>query len=109
MAPHRRAYNIKTLWALVLLAIAYGSLLYSLRTLTGTNTLDGIIGVLLGLYICSHPAANMLDLLFFERATRRPASSRRSGISWLALNILVLLVGWIVITIRAARFTARAT
>jgi type II secretory pathway component PulL len=70
--------------------------------------MDGIIGVLLGLYICSHPAANMLDALFFERRFQRPDSSRWSGISWLALNILVLLVGWLVITIGATQLTARA-
>ena len=105
---HRREHNIKPLGGSVLLAIAYSGLLYYLRTLTGANTLDGIIGVLLGLYICSHPAANMLDALFFERRFQRQGSSRWSGISWLALNLLVLLVGWLVITIGATQLTARA-
>ncbi|HBY93969.1 MAG TPA: hypothetical protein DEP84_08400 [Chloroflexi bacterium] len=108
MDQYRRGHNIKMLWASVLLGIAYASLQYSLHRLTGSKSLDGIIGVLLGLYICSHPAANMVDLLFFERGTRRRVSSTRSVIVWLALNILVLLVGWIVITIGATRFAGRA-
>src|SRR4030042_197159 len=97
MDQHRRGRNIKTLWALVLLGIAYSSLLYYQRTLTGTNNVDGIIGVLLGLYICSHPAANVVDMLFFGRGVRGQFSSRRSAVLWLALNMLVLLIGWIVI------------
>jgi len=54
-----------------LLAITLGGLVYSgwvqfLGTLTGTNQVDGIIGVVFGLYICSHPAAFMVDLLFLK-------------------------------------------
>jgi hypothetical protein len=108
MEQHRRGRNILTLWGLVLLAIAYSSLLYYRRTLTGTNTLDGIVGVLLGLYICSHPAANALDVLFFRRAARRQVSSGWSGVWWLALNMLVLLIGWIVIIIGTTRLTGSA-
>ena len=105
MNQYPRGRNIKTLWGLILLAIAYSSLLYYRHALTGTNTLDGIVGVLLGLYICSRPAANVLDMLFFERGARRQVSSRRSGVAWLALNMLVLLIGWIVIIIGTTRFT----
>ena len=42
-------------------------LLHYLHTLTGIPVLDGSMGVTLGLYICSHPAANAVDMLFFER------------------------------------------
>ncbi len=49
-----------------------------------------------------------LDMLFFERGARRLVSSRRSGIVWLALNMLVLLIGWIVIIIGTTRLTERA-
>ena len=108
MNQHQRGRNFKTLWVLVLLAIIYGSLVYYRRTLIGTNRLEGIMGVLLGLYICSHPAANVLDMLFFGRDARRQASSRRSDVLWLALNMLVLLIGWIVIFIGTTRFIGRA-
>jgi len=108
MDQHRRGHNIKTLWALVLLGIAYSSLLYYQRTLTGTNNVDGIIGVMLGLYICSHPAANVVDMLFFGRGARRQFSSRRSAGLWLALNMLVLLTGWLVIFVGTTRLIGKA-
>jgi hypothetical protein len=108
MDQHQLGRNIKALWALVLLGIAYTGLLYYQRTLTGKNDIDGIIGVLLGLYICSHPAANVVDLLFFGRGVRRQSSSRRSVVFWLALDMLVLLIGWIVIFVGTTRLIGRA-
>ena len=65
MGEQRHGRNIKTMWALILLAIAYGGWLYYQHTLTGNDKLDGSIGVLLGLYICANSAANLLDRLFF--------------------------------------------
>jgi hypothetical protein len=103
MDQHWRGRNTMVLWGLILLAMVYGSLLYYLPTLTGAKMLDGSLGVLLGLYICSHPAANAVDLLFFKRRALYALSSEWSGIGWLALNMLVLLVGWIVIVIGATR------
>jgi len=77
--------------------IAYSSYLYSGDTLTGLNYLDGIVGVVLGLYICSHPSAHLIDMLFYRRGLRYPFSSRRSVVLWLALNVLVLLISGAVI------------
>jgi len=96
------------LWALVVLGIAYSGLLYSHGTLTGANNVDGVIGVLFGLYICSHPAANGVDLLFFRRSVRPHFPSRRAFVLWLALNGLALLIGWIVIFIGTTRLIGRA-
>ena len=56
MDQHGHGRNMKVLRGLVLLALAYRSLLYYLPTLTGANLLDGSLGLLLRLYICSHPA-----------------------------------------------------
>lgn len=67
MCERRRGRNVKTMCTLILLAIAYGGWLYYEHTLTGNNKLDGSIGVLLGLFICAHPAANLLDALLFLR------------------------------------------
>jgi hypothetical protein len=97
MDQHRRGRKIKTLWVLVLLGAVYSTLLYSRRTLTGRHNLDGILSMLLGLYICSHPAANLVDILFFSRGARGQFSPRRSFFLWLALNMLVFVVGWMVI------------
>ena len=96
-----------TLWAPVLLGITYSRLLYYQGTLTGANNVDGVIGVLFGPYICFHPAATLADMLFFGRSARRQFSSKPSAVLWLALNTLVLLIGWIVIFVRTTRFIGR--
>jgi hypothetical protein len=99
--------SYKTLGVAVLLALLYGGWLHTQRTITGISRLDGILGVLLGLFICSFPAANMLNLLFAARhAPSR--SSEWSALGWLGLNLLVLFVGWMVVTIGATRLIARA-
>jgi hypothetical protein len=101
---HRRPRGTGTLWALVLLAIGYAGLLLYVRTFTGTRLLDGAITVIVGLYVCSHPAANAVDLIFLQRGALREISSEWSGLGWLMLNVLVMFVGWLVIVIGATRF-----
>jgi len=108
MDQDQRRHNIKMLWAIVLIGIAYSGLLYFQRTLTGSDNIDGIIGVLLGLYICSHPAANVVDVLFFRQGARNQFSSKRSVAFWLALNIMLLLIGWIVIFVGTTHLIGRA-
>jgi hypothetical protein len=107
MDHHRRGRNTAILWALILLGVAYSSLLYYRRTLTGTEKVDAIIGVLLGLYICSHPAANVVDLLFFRGDVRSHFSSKWSVVLWVALNVLVLVIGWIAIFVGTTRLVGR--
>jgi hypothetical protein len=99
---HRRRRNSTALWVLILFAIAYGCLVRYLHTLTGSAMLDGSIGLSLGLYICSHPAANAIDILFCERDTLHDLSEE-SVIRWLALNVLVLLAGWIAVFVGVRR------
>jgi hypothetical protein len=103
MDKHGRRLNIKTLWAVVLIGMAYSLLLYFQGSPTGSNKWDGIFGVVLGLYICSHPAANMVDLLFFRRGIPRQFSLKGSLVLWLVFNILVLLVGWLAIFLGTTR------
>jgi hypothetical protein len=100
--------NSRRLVGLSLLAIVYSGWLYFQDTLTGAPTWDGVIGVILGLYVCSHPAANAVDRLFFRRDARGEILSRQAGVVWLALNILTLLIGWLAIFVGATRFTAGA-
>jgi hypothetical protein len=100
--------NTKALWGLTLLAIAYSAWFYCFDSLTGSSILDGAFSIVLGLYICSRPAANAIDLLFLERGAFRRAASGWASIRWLALNILTLLVGWIVIFIGTSCFTGRS-
>jgi hypothetical protein len=102
---HRKR-NSRLLWGMILLAILYGGLSQFVPALSGPNRISGIVGVLLGLYICSHPAANAVDILFFERGAIQRIASNWSGIGWLALNVLVFLVGWIIIVMGTTRLSA---
>jgi hypothetical protein len=104
MRERKRSRNFKFLLLLVLLALVYAILLVSLPTLTGIHRLDGSIGVLLGLYICSHPAAHIVDIMFFDRFFFSPGITRRKNIFWLLTNVLVMAIGWGVIVIGSTRF-----
>ena len=96
MGQRRAHHNSHILWALLLLALVYSSLLRYFQRLTGNPMLDGSIGAAIGLYICAHPAANAVNMLFFEQDLLRRLSEW-SVVCWLALNLLVLLVGWMVL------------
>jgi hypothetical protein len=68
--------------------------------------LQGSLGLVLGLYICSRPAANGIDLFFAQRGTWRRIFTVRSGIEWIVLNALVMIVGWLVLVTGVTRFSA---
>ena len=104
MKQPRLEHHPTRMWVSVLFGIAYSSVFLFVYTLTGSTTLDGIIGVLLGLYIGSHPAARLLDMLYMQSRTRYEFVSSESGIFWLAVTIMVLLAGIITIVIGANRF-----
>ena len=97
----------KLLWALILLAAVYSLWFNRRQTLTGNSMIDGAFSVLLGLFICSRPAGNAIDLLFFERTVIHRIVSEWSSIRWLALNILTLVMGWTVIYLGTAHLTSR--
>lgn len=101
----RRIRKVLVLGGATLLAVIYRTLLSGLHTLTRSNKGDGIIGILLGLYICSHPAANLLDTLLFGRDDWR-SGAKLSIILWLAMNVFVLVLGWIMIFTGMLLFTA---
>jgi len=88
----------------MLLALAYSAVLFVYGPLTGETPIDGAIGVVLGLYVCSHPAANVLDLLFSDGGIVRRGGEER-GITWYVLNLLVLMAGWFVVWAGLTRFT----
>jgi len=93
---------------LAMLGVIYSILISSQRTLTGINDLDGIIGVVFGLFICSRPAAHLVDLLFYRQSIQNQFSSSRAIVLWIALNMLVLLIGGIVIFTGTTRFIGKA-
>jgi hypothetical protein len=99
--------NSLTLGLLLLLAGGYIGGLALLSVLLGNDRLTGSLGILLGLYIASQPAANGLDLLLFMHAEEREAiAATRTGQLWLGLNLLTLLAGWAVIFAGSLRFVA---
>ena len=98
----RDARRATPLLAVLVLAAAYAALVLGLGTLTGNPTWDGIAGVVVGLYVCSHPAANAVDVIFYSRGLRG-AWSRWSTLRWLLLNAVVVVAGWLVIVFGATR------
>jgi len=99
--------NIMTFAVLAVLGIGYSGWLYSQHPLTGMDNVDGIIGVVLGLYICSHPAATLVDMLFYRRGIQYQFSSMKSAVLWLALNVLILFIGGIAIFVGTTRLIGR--
>jgi hypothetical protein len=104
--PYRRKTIL--LYVLITLAALYSLWFQQRQMLIGYRTVDGSISVLLGLYICSRPAGNAIDLFFFERSPFHRIVGEWSSIRWLALNILTLLMGWIVIYLGTAHLTSQA-
>jgi len=103
----KRGSKIRVLAVVVCLAFIYILIVSINHTLTGINRWDGIIGVLLGLYVCSHPAANLVDLIFFGRTSLFQELSGRIKNIWLGANLAVMVIGWVVIDVGMIRFTAR--
>jgi hypothetical protein len=88
---------------LMTLALIFIVLMAFFRPLTWTNKSDGMVAVLLGLYVCSHPAANLLDLILFGRQTWFEFS-RKANYLWIGFNLFVIFIGWIVIVAGTTRF-----
>ena len=105
MDQHRFQRSSKLLWAMVLLAVLYMSLINYIYTWSHSDRLVGSLGIVIGLYICSQPAANAMDLLFFKRDILQEMSKAWLGIGWLVLNLFVLVIGWVVIVVGATRLT----
>jgi len=104
----RRRRDGPTMAALTVFAVLYIAWLSYRGTLAGTGRLDGVIGVLLGLFTCSYPASHFLDMLLFHRYLALRSRDRRSIVTWLVLNGLVLVAGLIVIIVGMTRFTRRS-
>jgi hypothetical protein len=104
VSQRRFVHNSGRLWALAALAIVCLGWLRYWPALSGSRLVEGSLGVLLGLFICSNPAGNAVDMFFFERGALRRATTEWGSLGWLALNLLVLLLGWLVIFMGAIRF-----
>lgn len=96
-------YRLSVLWLMLVLAVGYTAWLLMRGGITGRHTWDGILGVMLGLYMCSRPVGNALELLFSQDSGRWPGLLRRAGLTWLGMNLLVLMAGWFVVVLGATR------
>ncbi len=105
MIQQKRSRKVMVLSAMVLVGMSYLLLLYTQHPLTSTYRLDGIISVVLGLYICSHPVANVLDVLLFQRHLPPRKSLIGTEILWWGLNGVVLATGFWVIFVGMLRFS----
>jgi len=105
MGQRKGGRNYGMLGLMALLAIAYYLTIYFWRPLSTIHKVEGSLGILLGLFICSKPAANLLDMLFDLLSNRYQKERNLRLILWLAMNFFILLVGWYIITLGATRFT----
>src|SRR3954447_4933737 len=100
-AAHPRTLRM---WVLLVPATAYLVWILLFPAITAGLLFDGSVGVLLGLDICGQPAAKGIDLIFMELGAFGRVERHSSGVEWLMLNALVLIIGWFVMVLGAARF-----
>ena len=105
----QRDYEFRsgTLSLLFVLAIAYLLWQASLPDVTPNDRAYGIAGMLLGLFICSRPARNGIDVLIFERHSLRRAMHGAKGLAWLCLNAIVMIAGCFVVVMGAMRMSVK--
>jgi hypothetical protein len=99
-----REHKATVLQIFVLVGLVYITLMHFRFPVTGIHQMDGILGVLLGLYGCSHPAGNLLGLLLYRQYLPRRGEPRAPYYYWWGLNLLVLLIGWVTIVNGLLRF-----
>jgi hypothetical protein len=97
---NRRKRSIGLLLGLILLAVITSGMIYTRSVFAPPDWLEGTLGVIAGLFICSRPTAYLLDLLYQSYYTGPPKLW-----IWLALNLLTLLAGVIVVFLGIMQFT----
>ncbi len=105
MKREKTVRSTSALIGLIGLGLVYSSLLHFGARLTGVHQVDGILGVMLGLFTSAQPAANVLDIILYGRYLPRRAHSLRARYAWWGLNGVVLLVGWWVIVNSLLRYS----
>lgn len=95
-------YNTRLLCLVMIPALVYGIWLYWNNGITGSHFWDAVIGILLGIYICSRPVSNLLDMIYTQRIQMRHLKER-AGMTWLLMNFLTTFVGWASIVLGAVQ------
>ncbi len=71
--------------------------------LSGDRLIEGSLGIVLGLYTASHPAALAIDLFFLNRSSTRAQIQALVGWPSLILHGLALVLAWLALTLGAIR------
>src|SRR5262249_16157688 len=99
-------FKTRTLVGVLVPALTYLAWQYYVPEISsGSSTVDGSIGILLGLFSCALPARNGIDVLYFERGMLRRTIGGTEGVAWLMLNGTVMFAGWLVIVVGATLLT----
>ena len=99
---HKRHPTV--LWILIGVAAAFSLVLHFRPELTGNDHANGYAGVALGLFTASFPAANFLDMLLAELGSLRWRAIKRADLPWVALNLVVLLIGMVIVVVGTRLF-----
>jgi hypothetical protein len=86
-------FNTGLMAVLTLLGAAYCAWMRFEGSLTGNHFWDATCGVLLGIYICSRPATNLMDMLYTQKILPRDLH-KRAGKLWLLMNFITTFSGW---------------
>lgn len=73
--------------------------------LSGDRIVEGGLGVVLGLYTASHPAAAAIDLFFLSRSSTRAQGWALAGWPSLILHGLAFGLAWLALTLGAIRLS----
>jgi hypothetical protein len=96
--------NVGLLCTLIVLAVLLIVALRIVPTPPDRRLLVGGLTVVFGLYVGSRPAANMIDILMFDRYMLRRKSTRAADLAWVGLNVLTVVVAWLMIVEGTTRF-----
>jgi hypothetical protein len=97
--------KIRFLIFLLLLSSIYSGLLYSHIPLTTIIRIDGTVGVILGIYVCAHPAANLADVILYGRYLAVLDLPKSTLIFWWIVNALVMFSGLLVFVLGLLRYS----
>jgi hypothetical protein len=89
--PPRIGSRSGALWLVLALSAAVIAVAALVPELTEDQFVAGGLDVLFGLFVCSHPAANAVDLVLHP--SERLGSVSLAGVGRFGLNVLVLVVG----------------
>ena len=98
--------NLRDVRLLSLLLLASAAYVLAAAALGDSGNLlwaDGLVGAVLGLYICAHPARHFIDLLLYRKIEGERFSTARTLAGWIALNGVVMAGGLIVIVLGVVR------